>query len=63
MAEAALVVALHLAALVALAGQRGDFGALSPSTFGVPIDSTDTAMPSLSIASTVWLGFQFFSRS
>jgi len=30
---------------------------------GVDTDSTDTAMPSLSIASMAWLGFQFFSRS
>jgi hypothetical protein len=38
--------------------------AVSPSqVLGVDTDSTDTAMPSLSIASMAWLGFQFFSRS
>ena len=40
------------------------FAAVSPShVLGVDTDSTDTAMPPLSIASMAWLGFQFFSRS
>ena len=65
MAEPALVVPLHLGGgLVAFARERRATPAAPPSqTLGVEIDSTDTAMPSLSIASMAWLGCHLVSRS
>ncbi len=64
MAEAALVVRCIFAAASLTSRAKVRDAAASPShTLGVDTDSTDTAMPSLSIASMAWLGRQFFSRS
>ena len=64
MSEPALVVGLQLGAVSLHSRARTRDAAASPSqTLGVAIESTETAMPSLSMASIAWLGCHFISRS
>ena len=64
MAEAAFVIGLNLAAASLHSRAKMREEAASPSqTLGVETESTETAMPSWSIASIAWLGCHLVSRS